>query len=101
MAVVRRLARSLSRLPFVSDDCNATHLKPSLGPMSELPNGENLRVALDLLDDAEQLLRQRLRRTTAMSEDEIEARVLAWLHERPGAEHGDAPGRRRVGIKGS
>ncbi|MDP9194016.1 MAG: hypothetical protein M3P06_20160 [Acidobacteriota bacterium] len=67
--------------------------------MSELPNGENLRIALDLLDDAEELLRQRLRRTTAMSEEEIEARVLAWLHERPGAEYGDAPGRRRSPVK--
>ncbi|MEO8380531.1 MAG: hypothetical protein ABI779_12770 [Acidobacteriota bacterium] len=64
-----------------------------------LPNGENLRIALDLLDDAEELLRQKLRRTTSMSEEEIEARVLAWLHERSGAEHGDAPGRRRPGTK--
>ncbi len=67
--------------------------------MFEIPNSENLRIALDLLDDAEQLLRQRLRRMTAMSEEEIEARVLAWLHERPGAEHGDAPGRRRAGTR--
>jgi hypothetical protein len=69
--------------------------------MLRASNGENLRTALDLLDDAEELLRQRLRRTTSMSEQEIEARVLAWLHERPGAPHGDAPGRRRVGIKQS
>ncbi len=54
---------------------------------------------MDLLDDAEELLRQRLRRTTALSEEEIDARVLAWLHERPGAEHGDAPGRRRPVVK--
>ena len=66
--------------------------------MSALPNAENLRVALDLLDDAEELLRQRLRRTTSMSEEEIEARVLAWLHERPGAPQGDTVGRRRRGI---
>lgn len=67
--------------------------------MSELPNAENLRITLDLLDDAEELMRQRLRRTTTMSEEEIEARVLAWLHERPGAEYGDAPGRRRPVVK--
>jgi hypothetical protein len=67
--------------------------------MSELPNAENLRIALDLLDDAEELLRRRLRRMTRMSEEEIEARVLAWLRERPGAEYGDAPGRRRLGMK--
>lgn len=67
--------------------------------MSDIPNSENLRVALDLLDDAEELLRRRLRRTTQMSEEEIEARVLAWLQERPGAEYGDAPGRRRLGMK--
>lgn len=64
--------------------------------MPDVPNSENLRIALDLLDDAEELLRQRLRRTTQLSDGEIEARVLAWLHERPGAEHGDAPGRRRA-----
>ncbi len=67
--------------------------------MPRLPNAENLRIAMDLLDDAEELLRQRLRRTTALSEEEIDARVLAWLHERPGAEHGDAPGRRRPVVK--
>jgi hypothetical protein len=26
-------------------------------------------------------------------EAEIEAHIVAWLHERPGAEHGDAVGR--------
>lgn len=63
--------------------------------MSNVPNAGNLRLSLDLLDDAEELLRQRLRRTTQLSEEEIEARVVAWLQERPGAERGDAPGRRR------
>lgn len=74
-------------------------MKRSLQSMSDVPNGENLRAALDLLDDAVDLLRQRLRRTTRMSEEEIEVRVLAWLQERPGAEYGDAPGRRRVPLE--
>ena len=42
------------------------------------------------------LMRQNLRRThPAASEAEIESKLSAWLLERPGAEHGDAPGKPR------
>jgi hypothetical protein len=37
--------------------------------------------------------RQRLRREHPdLTEHEIDAALRAWLHERPGAEHGDADG---------
>ena len=54
---------------------------------------ERLRLALDLFEAGEALMRQNLRRKYA-GEDEsrIEARLVAWLHERPGAEQGDAVG---------
>jgi len=53
----------------------------------------NLEDALELADLAERMVRSRLRREhPEWTEDELEERVLAWLHERPGAEHGDAEG---------
>ncbi len=52
-----------------------------------------LRLALDLFATGEQLMRRNLRRRFP-DEDAaaIEARLDAWLHERPGAEAGDAEG---------
>jgi len=56
-----------------------------------------LRTALEMFGLGESMMRQKLRRTFPdSSELEIEAKIQAWLRERPGAEHGDAPGRRRV-----
>ena len=53
----------------------------------------NLEDALELADLAERMVRARLRREhPEWSDGELEERVLAWLHERPGAEHGDADG---------
>jgi len=55
---------------------------------------QRLRLALDLFRTGEELMRQKLRREhPELSAPEIEARLVAWLHERPGAESGDAPGR--------
>ena len=55
-----------------------------------------LRVALDLFELGEAMLRQRLRRAQpAASEAEIEVAVAAWRTKRAGAEHGDAPGKPR------
>jgi len=65
-----------------------------------LDAGEKLRIALDMFDLGESMMRQKLRRTyPSASEAEIEARVWAWLSERPGAEHGDAPGRTRKPVR--
>ena len=60
------------------------------------PPAERLRVALDLFDQGVDLMRQNLRRRWPDADEaEIERRLLAWLHERPGAKHGDAEGRPR------
>jgi hypothetical protein len=54
---------------------------------------ENLEDALELADLAERMVRARLRREHPdWSDDELDESVLVWLHERPGAEHGDAEG---------
>ena len=55
---------------------------------------ERLRLAFDLFAAGEALMRQNLkRRFPGASAEEIEARLAAWLSERPGAELGDAVGR--------
>jgi Rv0078B-related antitoxin len=54
-----------------------------------------LRAALEMFETGVQMMRQNLRRDhPTLSDAEIEARVTAWLRERPGAEFGDAVGRR-------
>ncbi len=56
---------------------------------------ERLRVALELYEVGERILRQRLRRERPhATPDEIDAEVGRWLRRRPGAEHGDYPGPR-------
>lgn len=59
-----------------------------------------LRIALELHDLGEQMLRQRLRRERpSITTAELDQAVAAWLRERPGAELGDAigPASRRFG----
>jgi hypothetical protein len=52
-----------------------------------------LRLALDLFAAGEEMMRQVLRRRHPdLSDADIETRLVAWLHERPGAPFGDAPG---------
>lgn len=49
--------------------------------------------AIELLDAAETLLRQRLKREhPAWSEAEIEQEIDRWYSTRPGAEYGDGEG---------
>ncbi len=49
-----------------------------------------LRVALEMFDDALDMLRLKLRRAKPhASDEEIEAEVAAWVSRRPGAEEGD------------
>jgi hypothetical protein len=53
-----------------------------------------LRTALDLCELGESIRRAQLRREHPEATDEaIEGLLVAWLHTRPGAEHGDAWGR--------
>jgi hypothetical protein len=54
---------------------------------------EKLRIAFALIDVAERMLRQRLRRESPdISEQALEERVAAWYARRPGAEFGDGEG---------
>lgn len=53
-----------------------------------------LKMAFDLYETAEAIMRQNLRRRFPDApESEIERRLVEWLHRRPGAEHGDGEGR--------
>jgi hypothetical protein len=63
--------------------------------MSERPTpAEAFRLTLDLFEAGVSLMRQNLRRRhPAATDDAIERLLQEWLHERPGAEVGDAPGR--------
>jgi Rv0078B-related antitoxin len=52
------------------------------------------RTTLDLFETGLDLMRQNLRRNYPdASEEEIEQLLNQWLHDRPGAEFGDCPGR--------
>jgi hypothetical protein len=56
---------------------------------------EGFRTALDLFETGVAMKRQSLRRKHPDASDEdIEQRLQQWLLHRPGAEHGDSPGRR-------
>lgn len=59
-----------------------------------LTRGRKLREALDCHAAGVDLMRQNLRRRhPEESREEIQERLVRWMHERPGAEHGDGPGR--------
>jgi hypothetical protein len=54
---------------------------------------ERLRLALELAETAEKIMAQNLRRRNPdASEAELLEMLRAWLHDRPGAEHGDGHG---------
>jgi hypothetical protein len=53
-----------------------------------------MKMAFDLYETAEAIMRQNLRRRFPDApEAEIERQLVDWLRRRPGAEHGDGPGR--------
>lgn len=55
-----------------------------------------LRQACDMFETGVAIMRQNLRRRFPEASDQaIDNALAAWLHNRPGAEHGDAPGRLR------
>ncbi|MDQ3886126.1 MAG: hypothetical protein M3308_03710 [Actinomycetota bacterium] len=57
------------------------------------PLADRFRIALELYDVGENMLRQRLRRERPeASAEDIDAAIAAWLQRRSGAEHGDHPG---------
>jgi len=52
------------------------------------------RLTLDLFETGVRLMRQNLRRADPRADErEIDRQLRTWLRERPGAEHGDSPGR--------
>jgi hypothetical protein len=54
---------------------------------------ERLRLAFDLYEAGEDLMRQNLRRQNPHADAaEVEHRLVDWLRHRPGAEAGDAEG---------
>jgi len=61
--------------------------------------GQRLRLALDLYEMGEKIMREGLKRRHAdASPSQIDARLRAWLAHRPGAEAGDAVGRAKHDI---
>ena len=66
-----------------------------MGSRSTADVAAAFRTTVDLFETGVAMKRQSLRRSHPdASEEEIERRLRHWLHERPGAEHGDSPGRR-------
>lgn len=62
--------------------------------MDSLPVNERLRETVELFELGVRLMRENLRRQFPdAGDDDIEQRLRRWLHERPGAEEGDAVGR--------
>jgi hypothetical protein len=58
------------------------------------PAARRLRLALEMFDAGEAMMRQKLMREhPGEGPDAIQRRLLAWLRHRPGAEQGDAEGR--------
>jgi Rv0078B-related antitoxin len=61
--------------------------------MSATTPEERLRIALDLADVGEKMMRTRLRREhPGYSDARLEAAMEAWMQDRPGAPFGDHPG---------
>ena len=66
------------------------------GVDTPLSPAEKLRIALRLHEEGVELMRQNLRRAHPDADEQTIDRLIAeWLSTRPGAEHGDGPGRLR------
>ena len=75
--------------------------KPGPARSTDGEAADRLRLALEMADTAEAMLRQRLRRKHAgATAAAIEALVDAWYGKRPGAENGDADGVARPWPRG-
>jgi hypothetical protein len=67
----------------------------AMRPDAPHPAAARLRLALDMFETGVEMMRRNLRRAhPTLSDAEIEIRLCAWLADRPGAEFGDAVGRR-------
>ena len=66
-----------------------------MGPRSKESMAQAFRATLDLFETGVAMKRQSLRRDhPGASDEEIDRRLQEWLLDRPGAKHGDSPGRR-------
>lgn len=69
---------------------------PSMTEQERQEIRERFELTMELYELGESMMRQNLRRQHPEASDaEIEERLVDWLQKRPGAEHGDAPGRPR------
>lgn len=69
--------------------CRLCVMKPELDLAAA-----KLRLALDLFDSGEAIMRQNLRRAHPNeTAAQIESRLETWIHSRPQAPHGDGVGR--------
>ena len=65
-----------------------------LSPAPEFSLAEKLREAIDLAEVGYEMMRENLRRRNPDASDfEIQRLLTEWLHDRPGAAHGDGVGR--------
>lgn len=71
----------------------ADRLRKLIRKAPELSDSEKLRQAIEMVDAGIEMMHLNLRRQFPEdSEEGIAARLLTWLHERPGAPHGDGVG---------
>jgi Rv0078B-related antitoxin len=63
-------------------------------PIRDPVFAKRMQMAFELYETAQRIMRQNLRRRfPELDNAEIEKRLIAWRHQRPGAEHGDGAGR--------
>src|SRR5436189_2117191 len=64
-----------------------------MAPQRHEVMAERLRLALELFEAGEAMMRQRIRRQfPAIDSAAVERILVEWLRTRPGAEHGDGAG---------
>ena len=69
------------------------HSGPYHRHVESLTPAQRIRIALDLYEVGEGMMRARLKREKPRADDaEIQFLIERWLRTRPGAEHGDYPG---------
>ncbi len=74
-------------------ETTADRLRHLIQKTPQLSPVERFRQAIEMVDSGHEMMRLNLKREFPTESDEqIDARLLAWLHERPGAEHGDGEG---------
>lgn len=81
--------------PGVPGETRRVRPAPYATRVDDADAARRLALAFDMYETAEAMVRARLRREhPTMNQDDLDAEVRAWRMHRPGAEHGDADGRR-------